>query len=287
MVSIVIAAHDEESTIGSCLNALREGTEADAEIIVSANGCSDRTAEVAREHGAIVIDRPEPGKVGALNAADAIAKRFPRIYLDADILVPAGGVEALERLLEGGALAAVPQRRVNTAGRPLSVRAYFAINQRLPAFRDGLFGRGMIAVSETGRRRFDRFPSLIADDLFLDSQFSREEKAESSDVEVVVEAPRTTRALMNRLVRVRRGNAQMRSASADGEIAGGVRESDRWAWLRDVVLPHPHLVFAAVPYLCITLIAALRARRSPRGDDGWGRDASTRELRPEEREAAR
>ncbi|WP_194409698.1 glycosyltransferase family 2 protein [Microbacterium cremeum] len=276
MVSIVIAAHNEEAVIGSCLEALRRATGPDAEIIVSANGCIDRTAEIARDHGAIVVDRSTPGKPEALNAGDEHATGFPRVYLDADIRVPAHGVARLERLLEGGALAAVPRRRVETSGRPLAVRAYFAINGRLPAFRDGLFGRGMIALSETGRRRFGQFPSLTADDLFLDAQFSSAEKAEADDVVVVVEAPRTTRALVNRLVRVRRGNAEMRSAAATGAVSGAVRESDRWAWLREVVLPHPHLAFAAVAYLMITLTAALRARGTRRGEGSWGRDESTR-----------
>ncbi|MFB7891615.1 glycosyltransferase [Microbacterium sp. NPDC056044] len=276
MVSVVIAAHNEEGVIGACLDAVRRSVEADAEIIVSANGCTDRTAEIARDRGALVIDRPEAGKPGALNAADGVATRFPRVYLDADILVPADGVRALAELLDAGALAAVPRRRVDTSGRPLTVKAYFAINERLPVFRDGLFGRGMIAVSETGRWRFDAFPAMIADDLFLDSQFSAAEKAEADDVEVVVEAPRTTNALLNRLVRVRRGNAEMRSASATGEVEVAIRESDRWSWLRDVVLRHPHLVFAAIPYVIITLTAARRARRPAAIDGGWGRDDSTR-----------
>lgn len=276
MVSIVIAAHNEETVIGACLDALQRATGSAAEIIVSANGCTDRTSEIARDHGAIVVDRSAPGKSEALNAADEQATGFPRVYLDADIRVPPEGVVRLERLLADGVLAAVPRRKVATSGRPLAVRAYFAINGRLPAFRDGLFGRGMIAISETGRGRFDRFPSLTADDLFLDSQFAPAEKAEAQDVVVVVEAPRTTRALVNRLVRVRRGNAEMRLASATGSVAGTVREPDRWAWLRDVVVPHPHLVFAAVPYLVITVTAALRARRPPHADVGWERDESTR-----------
>jgi glycosyltransferase involved in cell wall biosynthesis len=286
MVSIVIAAHNEETVLGSCLDALRRATSPDDEIIVSANGCTDHTADVARDHGAIVVERSEPGKPGALNAGDDRATGFPRVYLDADIRVPTHSVVALERLLDEGALAAVPRRRVETSGRPLAVRAYFAINGRLPAFRDGLFGRGMIAVSEAGRRRFERFPSLTADDLFLDAQFTSSEKAEAEDVVVVVEAPRTTRALVSRLVRVRRGNAELRSASATGEIGGLVRESDRWAWLRDVVLPHPHLIFAAVPYLAITVAAALRARRAPRTGAGWGRDDSTRIASAPQLEAA-
>src|SRR5688500_15362609 len=51
-----------------------------------------------------------------------------------------------------------------------------------------------------------------------------------------------------RAMRVRRGNAHMRAAFS-------VRSSDKWAWLRDVAVPEPRLVPAAVPYLAITLAA--------------------------------
>ena len=66
----------------------------------------------------------------------------------------------------------------------------------------------------------------------------------------------------------------MRVAAASGSVASSVRRSDRWAWLRDVVLPEPRLAFAAVPYVGITLWAGLLARRKT--STVWGRDNSTR-----------
>ena len=275
MVSVIIAAHNEESVIGSCLDALRDQrTTVELQVIVSANGCSDRTAEVAAAHGATVVDRAEPGKPGALNAAERIATSFPRVYLDADILVPPDAIDLIagELAASPSVHAVVPRRRIDTRGRPFLVRAYFAVNERLPAFREGLFGRGMITLSEAGRSRFGEFPPMIADDLFVDSLFSTEEKAEAKSVEVLVQAPYRTQDLLARLVRVRRGNAHMRAAA--GELTFSVRPSDKWAWLRDVVVPQPRLVPATVPYLAITLAAAVIARRSTATD--WGHDASTR-----------
>ena len=67
-------------------------------------------------------------------------------------------------------MAAVPRRELDTAGRPLAVRCYFAISNRLPAFRSGLFGRGAIALTEEARARFDQFPEMIADDLYGDPE---------------------------------------------------------------------------------------------------------------------
>lgn len=279
MPSIVIAAHNEENVIGQNLDALLAQQAVDPlEVIVSANGCTDQTVAIASRPGVIVIDRPEPGKAAAVNAADQVATGFPRVYLDADILVPPGGLAALlARLAEAPqVLAVVPRRRIDTGGRPWPVRAYFSINERLPAFRNGLFGRGMIAVSEQGRARFDAFPVMIADDLFLDSQFTDAEKTEVVGVEVVVAAPFTTRDLVRRLVRVRRGNAQMRAAAAAEQIDVRVRPADRWAWLREVALPNPRLLPATIPYVAITLLSGLLARRRVRAGQEWGRDESTR-----------
>ncbi|WP_116950083.1 glycosyltransferase [Jiangella endophytica] len=279
MTSVVIAAHNEANVIGRCLDALlAQRPPGPLEIVVSANGCTDGTAAAAARPGVTVIDRPEPGKPAALDAGEQVATGFPRVYLDADIVVPPHGLAVLEARFDAlpRPLAVVPRRRVDTNGRPWPVRAYFSVNERHPAFRSGLFGRGMIMLSEEGRARFGTFPSQIADDLFLDSRFSAAEKAELSEVEVVVEAPRTTRDLLRRLVRVRRGNAQLRAAAAAGELDLPVRSPDRWAWLRDVVLREPRRAPAAIPYVVITVAAALLARRPAPADGGWGRDDSTR-----------
>lgn len=279
MPSVVIAAHNEQAVIDATLTALLSQTP-QPEITVSANACTDATAAVARRHGVIVIERAEPGKAGALNAGDRVATGFPRIYLDADIVVPPGGIAAVcgRFNTSPSPLAVVPQRRLNTSGRPWLVRAYLSVNEKLPAFQNGLFGRGMIALSEAGRARFDEFPNMVADDLFLDSLFADTEKVEASDVEVVVEAPHTTRDLVRRLTRVRRGNAQMRAAGATGALDIAVRPASRWAWLREVVLPEPRLWPAALPYLGITVTAAALARCRPRRGREWGRDESTRKV---------
>lgn len=278
MPSVVIAAHNEERVIKTTLDAvLAAKVEGTREVIVSANGCTDATASVARRPGVVVIDRPQPGKASALNAGDQAAKEFPRIYLDADIIVPPGGLATLLAKLDSArALAAVPCREVNTKGRPWPVRAYSAISERLPAFRNGLFGRGMIALSEEGRARFSTFPEMIADDLFLDSLFSESEKLHVPDVVITVEAPYTSRDLLRRLVRVRRGNREMRAAGGAGVLTIDVRRAERWAWLRDVVLREPRLAPAALPYLSFTVLAALLARRKREAARAWQRDESTR-----------
>lgn len=285
MVSVVIAAHDEATVIGRCLAALeRQVGAGPVQVVVVANGCHDDTAGVAARAGATVISLPAPGKSAALVAGDAAAVGFPRVYLDADIELPPHALAAAQQVFaeDESVLAAAPLRHVVTTGSTGLVRAYMAVSARLPAYRNSLFGRGMVVLSERGRARFDRFPGVVADDLFLDSLYAPAEKRPITSVDVGVVAPATTRALLRRLVRVRRGNADLRSArdrtpaSATGTAAPGVRSSDRWAWLTDVVLPRPRLVPAGLVYVSLTTLAAVLARVGSRRPVAWGQDQTSR-----------
>jgi glycosyltransferase involved in cell wall biosynthesis len=269
MTSVVIAAHNEAPVIGRCLDALlADAAPGELDITVVANGCTDDTALLAAQRRVRVIELGEAGKSAALNAGDRHAIGYPRIYLDADIVLPTAAARALAAAVGGQALAAVPRRELDLRGRPFLVRGFYAINSRLPMYRDGLFGRGAIALSAAGRSRFTEFPEVAADDLYLDSLFAPAEKAEVAAVTSIVATPRRTGDLVRRLTRVRRGNAVLRTSGQQ------IRRADRGAWLREVVLPRPWLAPAAVCYVGITLLAALAARR---GQDTWGHDASSRQ----------
>ena len=298
MTSVIIAAHDEEAVIGRCLDGLlADAAPGEFDITVVANGCTDATAEVAaRRPGVRVLELATASKPAALNAGDAVAVGFPRVYIDADMVLTANGLRAISAPLHppddpmaGGSaagrrgvppLAAVPRRALDLTGRPVLVRAFFAINGRLPVYRDGLFGRGVIALSAEARGRFDQFPDLVADDLFLDSLFAPPEKRQVDDVTALVATPRRTRDLLRRLIRVRGGNASMRAVAADDDLPARVRPATRLSWLRDVVLPRPWLAPAAVCYLGITVTAALAARRRRGREQSWGRDESSRQGEP-------
>ena len=80
------------------------------------------------------------------------------------------------------------------------------------------------------------------------------------DPVVEVATPRRLGPLIRRLSRVRRGNAGLRRAGRAGELATSIRPADRWAWLREVVLPEPRLAPAGLVYAAVTMIAAGLAR---------------------------
>ena len=110
MTSIVIAAHNKEAVIGRCLDALlANAAPASFDMTMVANGCTDATAHIAATRTRVqVLDLVSAGKTGALNEGDAVAVGFPRIYLDADIVITAAGVRALSDTLSGSA--AAPRR---------------------------------------------------------------------------------------------------------------------------------------------------------------------------------
>ncbi|MET7403288.1 glycosyltransferase [Dactylosporangium sp. NPDC005572] len=273
VAGVVIPAHNEATVIGRCLDALRDGASDDAlDITVVANGCTDATAWIARARpGVRVLELPKASKSAALNAGDAVSAAFPRIYLDADIVLEPAAARALAAALTGpGApLAVVPRRDLDVAGRSPLVRAFYAIDRHLPAYRSGLFGRGVVAVSAAGRARFERFPDVLADDLFLDGQFHAAEKAVVEAVGARVATPRHSRELLRCLTRIRAANAQLRAADPT------IRRAARLAWLRDVVLHRPWLAPASVVYVTFAVRAALAARRA---EPTWQRDTSTRTL---------
>lgn len=58
-LALVIPAYDEAAVLGGTLGTLPPGLF--TRVIVAANGCTDRTVEVARAHGAEVVETPERG----------------------------------------------------------------------------------------------------------------------------------------------------------------------------------------------------------------------------------
>lgn len=275
-VSVVIAAHDEGAVLGTTLDhLLREAAPGELDVVVAANGCSDDTAEVARRRpGVRVVELGEAGKARALAAAEELTLGFPRLYLDADIRLGVDEVRRLAAALGPGILAVTGRRVVDTAGRPWAVRGYYATSALLGAFEGHLYGRGAVMLSREGRGRFATFPLVVADDLFLDSLFAPGETRELPDVVCRVEAPRTTSALVRRLVRVRRGNAALRE-ELGAQVRPRRRTGDVLARTARSVVRSPGTAPAALAYLTLTAWVGLRARASRRPVD-WGQDRSTR-----------
>jgi cellulose synthase/poly-beta-1,6-N-acetylglucosamine synthase-like glycosyltransferase len=112
--SVLVAAHNEESSIGTCLDALlRQTLGADRyEIIVADDRSTDRTAAIAAEYASrhthcrlISIERTAPGagpKKHALREAMSAARHEIIVYTDADCRVPPTWLETIDRQFAPG-----------------------------------------------------------------------------------------------------------------------------------------------------------------------------------------
>lgn len=119
MISFVIPAHDEESLIGSAIDAIRAGARAlgaEFEVVVAADACTDRTEEFARQHGARVVpvDLRQISRVR--NAGAAAARGDVFVFVDADTVVSPGTLRGMMAALEAGAIGGGAWVRMD--GRP-------------------------------------------------------------------------------------------------------------------------------------------------------------------------
>lgn len=196
-LSIIIPASNEAAFIGRCLASVLASNPAPTagsgsiplpmpvEIIVVANGCRDKTAEIARGYhekfaargwGFLVIERGVGGKMGALNAGDASARYGARVYLDADVVVSPPLLHQLARALASGRAVYASGRVEISPPRTWISRAYGRVYARVPFMSLGVAGCGLFAVNAMGRRRWGEFPDIISDDTFVRLSFAPSER---------------------------------------------------------------------------------------------------------------
>lgn len=290
VAGVVIPAHNEEKVIGRLLDALLDGAaEGEFDIVVVCNGCTDGTAEVAAARGPAVrvVDSPKPSKHEALRLGDEHTAVFPRIYVDADIEIGARDLRALVAAVggvsgasgssaAGGApvLAAAPERSFPLRDSSWPVRWFYAIWVRIPGVRDGLYGRGVIALSEEGWKRVSSLPPMMGDDLAASEVFDAGERRVVREASVVIRPPRTWGDLIRRRVRAATATAQF---GRSGTVAEQSRTSkaDLVAILRSEPWRAPQVAL----FVGVAVVSRRRAQRSVRSGDftTWLRDESSRE----------
>ncbi|HSB17993.1 MAG TPA: glycosyltransferase family 2 protein [Bryobacteraceae bacterium] len=132
--AVIIPALNEEESLGATLDRVPRSLF--QTVIVADNGSADRTAEVAREHGAIVVSEPERGYGAACLAAlaavppDTEAVAFMQADSSED---PEEAALLLAPIAEGRADLVLGSRVMGRAERG-SVRIHQAFGNRLATF---------------------------------------------------------------------------------------------------------------------------------------------------------
>ncbi len=277
MISVVVPAHNEGSVIARTLVNMVDGAEPDElEVVVVCNGCNDNTADVARKFGppVRVIESEIASKVHALNLGDQAASGFPRIYVDADVVFTLEAIRTLaSRLQIGDVLLAAPSPSVELTGCSSLVRAFYEIRSHMPSVREGVGGSGVYGLSKAGRSRFDKFPSIVGDDIFVRGQFDKEERETLQSITSTVFAPRRIKELIAIRSRIYYGNAEfarlypyLRKNKGGGNYQALVK-----------LLRRPALWAKIGIYVYVNLRAAAKCRLRS-GTFVWYHDATSRSV---------
>jgi len=251
----------------------RAAVEGYIELIVVCNGCTDNSADVARSvPGVQVVELEQGSKPAALNAGDAAAILWPRIYLDADIQISANAVlDVLDRLGQGDKLIARPESTYDSDGASAMVRSYYRARSRIRQRTPAMWGAGVYALGAEGHERFGAFPAVTGDDLYVDTCFDAQEKVVVATDPAVVTTPANAKSLLAILRRSHRGNTELMG----DEHGPDTRVRDTGLETATAVIATirgPRSAIDAAVYLGMALAARYRYRTA----QTWERDESSR-----------
>lgn len=257
MATVIVPAYNEEKVIRRCIASLlkQRGVE---HVIVACNGCRDNTAQIVKTEYPTVtcLEIEIPSKVNALNEAEKHVKKWPVVYLDADLELEQN---AIERLIYGmerrELLLASPTPKVDTSSSTWLVRQYYKIHRQLSYVCEGVIGTGTFALDRAGRSRFGRFPAVINDDHFVRCQFEEHEIGNISDSFVTVHAPRNAWSLIKILTRSQLGNMEIakNSLGLEKPKPSYTREFLPFLFSKDAL--------SILSYIAIVGLAKMRARK--------------------------
>lgn len=271
LASVIVPAHDEEAVLAATLRTLlADARPGELDVVVVANACRDRTAEVARAARVRVIETATPGKAHAIRLGDAECRAFPRFVLDADTGLTAPALRALVGALAGsGALACAPASTLDLTGVSRAARRVHRVHELLAGPRRALSGVGVYGLTEAGRDRVFPVPDVLADDGWVDRSFTGSERIVVTGVHSVVRPPRTVAGTVRRRARIRLGNRQLDAVgrpAPQGRIGlGALREP-----LRRREIGPLDAAWYVVAVLADRALVALRRDRPDRVS--WGVD---------------
>ena len=177
---VLIPAHNEEKVISSGLEAIMADRRPRDLVLVVADRCTDRTAEIARSFGALVLERgigESAGRAAARQAGleHARSRQWDAVLmLDADSVIEPGFFAACEHAIASGAMAAQARsegRRGGTLSTDAALAAFTLQGITVPRGRDRLGvsvrlrGTGMVIRRDVALAH--RFRAPASEDLFF------------------------------------------------------------------------------------------------------------------------
>lgn len=221
MLTVIIPCYNEEHVIENCFQSLlNQKTSFSWQIIVVLNGCYDNTFLIVSKYKKIfcerdilfsIIEIDSKGKTLALNHADSFVPSGIRVYLDADIIISPYVLFHIKELFDQNPRVqfCVPTIKIGYANSQIS-RLYGEVWHQLPYVRSGKVCCGFYAVSHEGRKQWDSFPNIIADDKFVRSHFLDDEVQVLKTSSFTIQLPEGFVELVKVRGRWCRGNEQLK-----------------------------------------------------------------------------
>lgn len=284
---VLIPAHNEEQLLPELLTNLNQlNYPADLfSVHVVADNCSDKTAVISKQYGAIPherFDAVRPGKGFALqwflqNAANDIKSHDAVVMLDADTIVSANFLKAMSTRLGNGERVIQAYYAVRNPGKTWGIGLRYAALAVLHYLRPlgrtrlggsaGLKGNGMVFATEI-IQQYEWSDSITEDiEFHMTLILGGERVAFAPEATLWAEMPETLAGAATQNVRWERGRLQMMRLYVPRLLkAAGLslrrHQFSRTYLLLDAVMEHlipPFSVLAALTGLCVvlTLIVAM------------------------------
>ncbi|BBO81303.1 hypothetical protein DSCO28_18690 [Desulfosarcina ovata subsp. sediminis] len=280
MISIIIPAHNEANVIRNAVTEYLPGIDTgEIEVIIVCNGCSDNTKDIVTSLSKEIkcIETAFPSKTNALNLGDAEAIGFPRIYQDADVVVSLDTIRKIDKLLESGKfIAASPKMKMDVRKASWTVRSYYEIWQGITYVQEGMIGTGIYALSEAARKKFDKFPKIIADDGYIRALFKTEERTTLDNCCSIVRSPTNLNGLLKIKTRSRLGRYELKKKYP--HLIKNEQKNYKGAFLK--LVKQIDLWPKIVVYFYVNMLSRFRAKKHIHhiGFSGWERDDSSRQV---------
>ena len=156
-IAVIIPCYNEELTIGKVINDFK-GELPEADIYVYDNNSKDKTGEIAKEHGAIVIKEIRQGKGNVVRSMFRDIDADIYIMVDGDDTYPAEAVrDLMEPIINNEADMVIGDRLSNGTYEKENKRAFHNLGNNLVQGLIGLLFKNEIKDIMTGYRAFNRF----------------------------------------------------------------------------------------------------------------------------------
>lgn len=153
LITVIIAAMNEEEGIGPTLMELREELEDPMCLVVDGNSV-DKTIEIAKEMGANVLEQKGSGKGQALaQAVKHVDSARYVAFIDADFTYPAGYISRMIRILEENPeIGMVTGNRFNRTYGLSAIKSLYFVGNRFLAVTQRLLNGVHLKDPLTGLR---------------------------------------------------------------------------------------------------------------------------------------